>query len=378
MSELNFVTDITYLTIGDDDVTIVETTEVVSFVIDAGPVGPRGPQGATGPAGASGGGSGGGVGATGPQGPTGATGATGPQGPIGLTGATGAQGPIGLTGATGPQGPAGATGPQGETGATGAQGPIGLTGATGTAGAAGATGATGAQGVKGDTGDTGPAGATGAQGIQGVKGDTGTTGPQGIQGIQGIQGPAGADGATGATGATGPASTPLAPYVTGCYYGNAGPVTTGALTSGQVRYVPFYVHETKTFDRIACEVTTAGAGGTPVLRLAIYSDNVGAPGTLIVDAGTVTAVGVGGKEITISQSLTAGNTYWLACVAQGATTTQPTMRVVSGFNPYIRATTNAVVNASCWAETGVTAGYPGTATPVASGLAGCRVTLRST
>jgi hypothetical protein len=88
---------------------------------------------------------------------------------------------------------------------------------------------------------------------------------------------------------------------------------TGATTLEQLRCVPFVVGRTTTFDRIAIEVTTAGAGGT--VRLGIYSDTDGIPGEVVLDAGTVVTSALGVKEIIIDQELSPG-LYWLAAVPQ--------------------------------------------------------------
>lgn len=98
---------------------------------------------------------------------------------------------------------------------------------------------------------------------------------------------------------------------------------TGANTVNQCYYVPFYVDVTATFDRIACYITVNGSAGS-VVRMGIYNDNAGVPGTVLLDAGTVaTDAGAAAiKAITINQQLTPG-IYWTAIVAQ---TAAPTVR----------------------------------------------------
>jgi hypothetical protein len=114
-------------------------------------------------------------------------------------------------------------------------------------------------------------------------------------------------------------------YVTGQYYpcceqihGLGG---AGAHTVSRALYTPFWVYETKTFDRIACYITVNGGAGS-VTRLGIYNDNNGVPGTVLLDAGTV-ATDAGApaiKAITISQALAPG-AYWAVAVAQVASPT---------------------------------------------------------
>ena len=118
-------------------------------------------------------------------------------------------GPTGATGPTGPQGPATIVVGTTTTGAAGTEATVTNSGTslntvldfvipegeTGPTGSTGPTGPQGLQGIQGLTGATGPTGPQGLQGIQGLAGATGPTGPQGLQGIQGL---------TGATGPTGP------------------------------------------------------------------------------------------------------------------------------------------------------------------------------
>ena len=267
--------------------------------------GPRGQKGEQGPAG----------------GPPGPQGEQGIPGPVGATGAQGIQGPKGDTGATGAQGL------KGETGNTGAAGERGPQGDPGPKGDTGATGSTGAKGDKGDTGDQGPQGIQGIQGVKGDKGDTGDTGPQGPAGTNGQGVPTG--GTTGQVlakidatdyntqwvaqsgGSSGPTLEGFG-YVSTRYYGpNCISFNTTTIATNNTRYVPFYVSETATFDRITL---TSGSGftGTSTVRLAIYNNTDAAPSTVVLDAGTISVTAASTNyQITISQSLSKG-WYWLA------------------------------------------------------------------
>lgn len=101
-------------------------------------------------------------------------------------------------------------------------------------------------------------------------------------------------------------------------------VTTLAVVQDRLYAHPMSIPAAVTLDRIEVEVTTAAALTT--IRMGIYNDDGGTPGTLLLDAGTVDSSTTGRKSITISQSINAG-IYWLASVAQGGT---PTVRASNG------------------------------------------------
>jgi len=84
-----------------------------------------------------------------------------------------------------------------------------------------------------------------------------------------------------------------------------------------------YVGDSTSFTRIGCNVSAAGAGGT-VARLGIYNVSVQSnrriePGSLLVDAGTVSVATTGDKEIVIAQTLERGF-YFLAISSDGTPT----------------------------------------------------------
>lgn len=80
-----------------------------------------------------------------------------------------------------------------------------------------------------------------------------------------------------------------------------------------------------TLSRIGLEVVTGAAGSTH--RLAVYADNGGVPGALLVDAGNVDSSAVGFKEITISCPVS-GPGVWLACAPSGSA--ESTIRMAFG------------------------------------------------
>jgi hypothetical protein len=345
------------------DVNIVESvTELV--IGNVGIQGAIGPQGLTGPAGPQGiqgiqglqgiQGETGATGSQGPEGQIGLTGATGLQGEPGETGPTGAQGIQGLTGPTGPQGDVGATGSAGATGPTGPEGEQGIQGETGATGPAGATGAQGIQG------ETGPAGATGAQGAQGPQGDvgaTGPTGPTGAQGETGLTGDTGATGAAGAAGATGPdgLGVGLKPKST-FYIRNSSSNSSLTATLNRLYYSPIWIFEAGSFDRIATRTSTTFSG-SGVMRLGIYNDNGDQPGTLVLDAGTVSPTAASTNyEITIDQALSKGR-YWLATVSQtNAATNSYFSMITPTFQTWIGTTPTSAAQTIGYFEADVSGG----------------------
>lgn len=152
--------------------------------------------------------------------------------------------------------------------------------------------------------------------------------------------------------------------------------TTGVISQGVMRLLPFYLNATTRFDRIAGELATASANST--LRLGIYAhdEQTGRPSTLILDAGTIDGTGsTGVLTITIDETLDPG-TYWLAAASQGSGA-GATWRLTSG--PAIPFTTvlngTNVVN-SAFVQTGVTAALPNPAVVSTANLNGIAVQLR--
>jgi hypothetical protein len=80
--------------------------------------------------------------------------------------------------------------------------------------------------------------------------------------------------------------------------------------------MPFSVPVETTYTRIGLQVQTAAASST--IRLLIYNAEAteGYPEDILLNAGTVDSSSTGAKEITISETLSAGH-YWVACVPDG-------------------------------------------------------------
>lgn len=107
------------------------------------------------------------------------------------------------------------------------------------------------------------------------------------------------------------ALTPAAAAATlsgGTIYGNA---------LGQGVAWPVVFNRDGTLTRLALSVTTLAASSKA--RIAIWADNGGVPGALILDAGQIDGATTGIKELTISQAVRAGVVYWFSVTLQGAT-----------------------------------------------------------
>ena len=87
-------------------------------------------------------------------------------------------------------------------------------------------------------------------------------------------------------------------------------------TLGTKYYVPIFVPQPASWDRIGINVTGAGAAGK-VARLGIYSSVAGQPANLLLDAGVVAIDGIAFQEQTIAWSPGRGP-YFLAYVADGS------------------------------------------------------------
>lgn len=154
----------------------------------------------------------------------------------------------------------------------------------------------------------------------------------------------------------------------GIYYTSVG--TTGAAASTQSRLtaVPFFVNRTVTIDKIAVNITTAGATSSTV-ALGIYEDvrdmQGGYPGSLAPGStGSIAADSIGFKEATISVALTPG-LYWLGAAAQGGT---PSWTGLTNGNSQLvgyQAVGSAAGRAG-WVQDGVTGALPMTFTTSAN------------
>lgn len=109
-------------------------------------------------------------------------------------------------------------------------------------------------------------------------------------------------------------------YGTSRYYPPTLPGITdspGAMTANILYAVPFFCQQTFTFAGLSVQQTTNTPTGN--MRMGIYNDNSGVPGTLNTDLGTVAfPASTGIRTVSASIALTAGTWYWLAAVADAA------------------------------------------------------------
>lgn len=167
----------------------------------------------------------------------------------------------------------------------------------------------------------------------------------------------------------------------GLYYGPEGTISTAiAPPAGDLRLVPIYFPTRRSLDRIAVNVTIVGEAGS-VIRLGVYDSLPGEsyPGSLLLDAGTVVGdVGTGVKAITIALNVGPG-IIWLACVAQVAATTRPTLQTLSGsdYNGLFGSSAGVINgNTSAYLQTGVSGALPGTFTVTPANSVGHFVQVR--
>jgi hypothetical protein len=154
----------------------------------------------------------------------------------------------------------------------------------------------------------------------------------------------------------------------GIYYTSVGTNGAAAVTQSRLSAVPFFVNRTVTIDKLAVNVTTAGAAASTV-ALGIYEDvrdnQGGYPGALVAGStGSVAADTTGFKEASISAALTPG-LYWLCAAAQGGT---PSLTVLTNGNNQIvgyQAAGTATGRAG-WVQDGVTGALPATFTTSAN------------
>jgi hypothetical protein len=143
--------------------------------------------------------------------------------------------------------------------------------------------------------------------------------------------------------------------------------TVSASTRGDaILYLtPIYIPRAVILDRIAIETTVAGSAGS-VIRLGIYAANeYGAPGALVLDAGTVDATAAPGVLEAATDVRAGPGLYYLAAASQGAPTTPPTMRLHGGLMPGIAYGVAATLSAGFvgYLKTGIPGALPPTVIP---------------
>lgn len=124
-------------------------------------------------------------------------------------------------------------------------------------------------------------------------------------------------------------AVPTVRYVAGGWFAPPGTPSTSASHVNNVLYAaPISVIEPVTIDKVGVGVTVAGEAGS-TLRVGIYDTLEGLPNALLGSVAPIAADAVATPEPALALTLTPG-VYWLAAVVQGAPTTRPTLRSVSG------------------------------------------------
>lgn len=128
-------------------------------------------------------------------------------------------------------------------------------------------------------------------------------------------GPIGSPGASGrvADAATVYPNAALPLFVGNRLYGPAGVYASGGLVFARLYARPFLIGGATEFDRVEAYIKTAAAGGA-LANLAVYQDDGGKPGPLLVSTGTQAADSIG--VISGAFDLTFDGVVWVAIVAQ--------------------------------------------------------------
>lgn len=93
--------------------------------------------------------------------------------------------------------------------------------------------------------------------------------------------------------------------------------TPGTMTASVIYATPFYCQQTFTFAGMSVQQTTNTPTGT--IRLGVYNDSSGAPGTLNTDLGTASFIASTGiRTVSGSLALVANTWYWMAAIANAA------------------------------------------------------------
>lgn len=222
--------------------------------------------------------------------------------------------------------------------------------------------------------------------VVGVYTANGPVGPTGLTGPTGATGPAGPGVAAGGTTGQALVKTSNADYATGWATPSASvpssalfgvrsgnymrvpqvaiSLTSASASSGALYAVPFLLTETVTVTKLGVMLWALGSTGA-LIRLGIYNDANGYPGTVAVDAGTMDASPTGGaittiKAITLGSSVALSpGTYWSAFVIQGSPSTTPNVICVAAASSIVSLAT-IPAGLGGYTTTGVTGALPST------------------
>jgi hypothetical protein len=119
-----------------------------------------------------------------------------------------------------------------------------------------------------------------------------------------------------------------------------------------------------TVDRLSVFVGSPAASTGAVVRLGIRNDLSGRPGTVLLDAGTVSTAAVTTAYVTInvSQALTANTLYWLSATPQGTPSTRCTFRSTTVYPLFCSQLSQSTNTASVGYRTSSTSNGTGSTT----------------
>lgn len=177
--------------------------------------------------------------------------------------------------------------------------------------------------------------------------------------------------------------SPSGILVSGRYYRmpNCNLTSSGSLTTNLLRVVPAFVPNTITVAKIGAEITVVGDAGSK-LRLGIYDDNGGRPGSLVLDAGQIDGDSATVQEITDGVTvLYGGRWYWFGGVVQSVSVTQPTVRITNNIfadvpTDYGTAAPVAGSISVCWSQGSVSGALGATFIHAATGGAAPSVFIK--
>jgi hypothetical protein len=167
-------------------------------------------------------------------------------------------------------------------------------------------------------------------------------------------------GGGGSSVITGNVKRPLTGYYYTPYVYDGINITYATTILNTMLAIPFMLTETKTATKIGITVIVPATGG--VARLGIYSNSATEdyPNALLLDAGTISHATTGFKQITISQTLTAGTLYWLAVLSTTGNLTSLGANPYS-ITPFMPVETSAAAFFTDWRQLSVSA-FPATFT----------------
>lgn len=165
------------------------------------------------------------------------------------------------------------------------------------------------------------------------------------------------------------------PWVAGRFYAAAGNSGAVSVSTGFILWQFIMIPRGSVIVAMTLNVSSAASAGATG-RLAIYSDNNGAPGTLQVDAGTVPIDSTGTKTTSTFSWTSPGGGFWIASTVSATATVSSAPGCDLARTGSANYTTS---NNSLWRSSFTYAAYPSTAPAVAAlgGAQGVFVTLNT-